>query len=40
MTATKKSTKCRHCFQVSVDSSVATLQQSPADNTVYDILLQ
>ena len=40
MTATKKSDKCCHCFQVSVDSSVATWQYCPVDNTVYDILLQ
>jgi hypothetical protein len=40
MTATKKCTKCHHCFQVSVHSSVATWQHSPADNSVDDILLQ
>jgi len=40
MTATKKRTECHHCFQVSVHSSVATWQHSPADNSVDDILLQ
>jgi len=40
MTATEKSTKCRNCFQLSVDSSVATWHHSSADNTVYDILHQ
>ena len=40
MTATKKSTKCCHCFQVTVDSSMATRQHSIADNTVYSIFLQ
>jgi len=37
MTATEKTTKCRQCFQESVDSSMATWQHSPADNSVYDI---